>query len=204
MASPLIFHHVPGTSFLHRVDPRWKLAAYLSVSFLAIAGPALYLVILALLIIALHIGNRLNPLSVLKEARFLWVLAAFLLISRTLSMGFESGVLETARFTCLIFWTHLFLAATSNGEIRKAIEFLLRMLPKKQGKRIGLALSITLLLFPLFLDLSREILDAMALRRFGSKRSFQFLTKRFLLTFLRKALRMASSLSQALEIRGFQ
>jgi len=167
-------------------------------------GPSLYLVILALLIIALHVGIRLNPLSILKEARPLWVLAFFLLISRTLFIGFESGALETARFTCLIFWTHLFLAVTSNGEIRKAIEFLLRRLPKKKGKRIGLALSITLLLFPLFLDISREILDAMALRRFGSRRSFQFLTQRFLLTFLRKALRMASSLSQALEIRGFQ
>jgi energy-coupling factor transporter transmembrane protein EcfT len=105
-----------------------------------------------------------------------------------------------------VFWTHLFLLTTSNGEIRKAVESVfqwLPFLPRTLGKRIGLALSITLLLFPLLLDLSREILDAMALRRFGSRRSFQFLTQRFLMTFLRKALRMASSLAQALEVRGF-
>jgi len=203
MASPLIFHHSPGTSFLHRVDPRWKLVVYLSVSFLSMVGPGPSLAVLAFLTLALYALSHLHPLSVLKEARPLWVMAAVLLVFRTLSSGWERGALETVRFVFLVFWTHLFLACTSNGEIRKAAEFLFHFLPGKRGKQIGLALGITLLLFPLLLDLSREILDSMALRKFGARRSFQFLTRRFILTFLRKAFRMASHLAQALEVRGF-
>lgn len=204
MASPLIFHHSPGCTLLHRVDHRWKLVTYLSVSFLYMLGPGLSLSILALITLTLYALSRINPLTVLKEGLFLWVLAVILLVFRTLSLGWDRGILETVRFVFLVFWTHLFLASTSNVEIRKAVEFLLQVLPGKRGKRIGLALSITLLLFPLLLDLSREILDAMALRKFGRSRSFQFLTKRFILTFLRKAFQMASNLAQALEVRGFR
>ncbi|MCX7788412.1 MAG: energy-coupling factor transporter transmembrane protein EcfT [Spirochaetes bacterium] len=204
MAPSLIFHHIPGTTPLHRINPRWKLIAYLAVSPLAMVSPPLYLGGLTLLTFALYIWIRLSPVSILKEARPLWVLAIILLTFRTLSNGIESGMLETTRFAWLIFWTHLFLASTSTGDIRKAIGSFLQILPKNLGKRIGLALSITLLLFPLFLDLSREILDAMTLRQFGSNRSFLFITKRFLMIFLRKAFRMAGSLSQALEMRGFQ
>ncbi len=204
MASPLIFHHIPGSTLLHRIDPRWKLCAYLSVSFLAMGGPILQLGILVFVTGALYIWIRLHPLTVLKEASPLWALAIFLLLFRTLSVSLESGILETARFAFLVFWTHLFLASTSNREIRKAVEFLFSFLPQRHGKRIGLALSISFLLFPLLLDLSREILDAMALRRFGSRRSFPFLTKRFIITFLRKAFRLARNLAQALELRGFR
>lgn len=204
MASPLIFHHLPGSTLLHRADPRWKVVIYLTVSLVSMRGSLPYLGILSIATFVLYVWIRLNPFTVLKEARPLWALAVLLLIFRTLSAGFGSGALETARFAFLIFWTHLFLASTSNGEIRKALEFLFQCLPEKQGKRIGLALSITFLLFPLLLDLAREILDAMALRRFKARRSFQFLTKRFLMTFLRKAFRMANTLSQALEVRGFQ
>jgi len=203
MASPLIFHHSPGPSFLHRIDPRWKLVVYLLVSLFSMVGPGLSLAILAFITLALYTLSYLNPFSLLKEACPLWVMAAILLVFRTLSLGWDQGVLETVRFVFLVFWTHLFLASTSNGEIRKAVEFLLQFLPGKRGKRIGLTLSITLLLFPLLLDLSREILDAMALRKFGARRSFQFLTRRFILTFLRKAFRVASHLAQALEVRGF-
>jgi hypothetical protein len=47
MASGLIFHHHPGKTILHTLDPRVKLPGYLALSLIGIAGGKVTLVILA-------------------------------------------------------------------------------------------------------------------------------------------------------------
>jgi energy-coupling factor transport system permease protein len=203
MASGLIFHHLPGKTILHTLDPRVKLPGYLALSLIGIAGGKVTLVILAGCIGFGYTLGHSHPAIVLRSGAPFWILVGSLFVFRSLFIGLESGVLETLRLVLLVFLSHLFLSVTSNSELQKALRYYLSFLPKKTRERFVLSISITLLLLPTLVDLAQDIRDALVLRRFKGSRPISRHVKLFSSVFFRKAFRLASELSEALEVRGF-
>lgn len=191
-----MFHYIPAQTFLHRLQPVYKIIAYLIVSILAMLGHPHLLVGAYGGMILLYFFTRLSLGKVLQEAKVLWVLFGLLLVFRSITSGGLAGLSEALRFLFLVLWANVFLSTTSISEILKTFR-------KVFGPKVALAVSLTLLLLPLLLDLSGEITEALALRKFSSRRSFLFLVQRYAGVFFRKAFRLAALLTEALEIRGF-
>lgn len=215
----MIFHYIPGNSFLHRLDVRIKLvivilftAAILSTSFTG------------LLIFSLLYGMTLRLIcfpvkKLFKEIRYFTLLILIVILVRSISIkgkllwsclffsiyekGLISGLLFGWQLILIILQNIILTAVTSVSDINKALEWFLKPIPFIPETVVATMISLTVVLVPLIFDEAQEIMDAhksrnCQVRKGIIKRITVFSYSLFLKTFLR-----AGEIAMAMEARCF-
>lgn len=192
--------------YLHRDSPVHRLPAGGKLLALAVGATLSMFVadpwtlVLALVpCLALFPLARLPWSAALDQLRPLLPVLVLLFAVQALFAGWEDGVRITARFALLILMSALVTLTTRASDMIDTLERALgvfRPLGLNAGK-LSLMLALTIRLIPVLLDLIREIRMAQSAR--GADRSPHAL----LIPLMVKILRMADSLGDALEARGY-
>jgi energy-coupling factor transport system permease protein len=141
-----IFSYMPGTSFLHGLDPRTKLVAVMFLGALSFkAENFMCIVALFLLFLALALISRIPFKSFTGAIRPMWLFIAFIFLAQLFLSGgkpfetffflqpslkgLEKGAELAARFILLLLFAALLTASTSPSAITAGIERLLRPFP---------------------------------------------------------------------------
>ena len=229
MLEKMIFgRFIPGTSFVHRLDPRSKLTfvfLFIVAVFLA-NNTATYAILLGFTLLVIFSSrirlyfllNGLKPILFLIVFTFLMHIfftreGALLLDWKFLKIyeeGLRQGVFISIRFLVLVLMTSVLTLTTSPIAITDGIEDLLG--PFKRIKlpvhELALMMSISLRFIPTLMDETDKILKAQLAR--GSDISTGSIKQRvravipLLVPLFVSAFKRAEDLAVAMEVRGYR
>lgn len=219
------FNYLPGTSFLHSLDPRTKLLGVMHFSLLLFREEGLVgmggfagLFLLLALGSKLRLGfllRSLKPLAFFIGFIFCMQLfmsgdkASFSLSSfRPTLEGLKLGSLLSLRFSLLLLYTSLLTATTLPSQITNGIERLLRPLPLKifgvSSFELASMMNLSIRFLPTFLENATTIREAQLARGLDFKCGFFKGATALALPLLKKSLRSAEEVALAMESRCYQ
>lgn len=220
MAQLNIFHYSPGTSPLHRMDPRIKLGLLVGVSVAVnlISGTWGLTLIGAFLVIAVGISGL--PLRVLiRELRHYGWIILLILGGYSLEMpirpstafpflginlqGLLRGILIVWRLTMIMILGLIVIGTTPSGRIRDTLEWLFGLIPIFPAARIGMMFSLTISLIPVVFDQAAEVLAAQQARCVELRKNPAQRISLFVRPFVLRVLARADEMALALEARCF-
>lgn len=198
----------PGCSFVHRLDPRSKLAVQIAFATAAFAHTDPHgLAVLSVLTVAILVDARLSPLAILVEFRFF---LPFLLIAPVFA-GVVWGppwfsptaavqpALSSYRVLLVLFVSAAYIRTTPVRDSRAAIE---RLVPGRIGRFLGIGVALCFRFLPVLQsDLSRSRAAMQA--RLGNERSLTDRIRIVAVAGLRRAFTRADRLERALRARCF-
>jgi len=182
------FAYRPGTSMLHRLDARMKLALVAAASLISLHlnFPALGLLSLPVLTVAA--GCRRSIRIQLAELRWIGLLLAFVFVARALSTGggaavfslmglgitgegLREGSLGCLRLALIFLIGAVFMATTRSSEIKAGIQWFLKPLPFVSAERVGTMLSLLVRFIPLIFEEVSRASDAQRARAVENRRN---------------------------------
>lgn len=213
------FGYLPGDSFLHRRDVRFKLASSLmSVTALAAAQPA-GLALFALGLAALAYASGLRAARFARELRYLGVFLLLVLVSRSLTEpgdplwrwggvtatreGLTAGALVVLRLILLAGTGLLFVATTRHTAIRAGIQWLLAPVPGVPQARVALMVGLMVRYLPQLHDILLRHGEALRARDGGRRLPPGRYLRHLALPVVRRTLLSADQLAVALAARGW-
>ena len=221
----LILSYVPGTSPLHKLDPRTKLVALMVTSILIlqiVTFSKLVLFIAFFVLLAYLSGVRtgvfvhsIRPMLVFFTFIFLMHLLMTegtpifqIGIIRPTFEGLTMGTLITTRFVLLILFASLLTATTRSTMITNGIERLLRPLPLKSfglsSFDIATMMSLSIRFVPVLLDNARQIRHAQIARGLDIRHNMFRTASTTITPMIRESVSTADELATAMESRCYQ
>ena len=217
MAELNLFRYCAGDSPLHRMDPRCKLIGLILISLTVSAAQRLSAVILVSVFLAWNFRrSRLRWAILGLEIRRFGFLLAVILAARSWGnagsaaglpgfsrAGFVAGLLFDWRLVAVLVAGLLLVATTPLTELRKALLWFLRPLPRAHAARLGTMFGLTFALVPLLLEQADAVREAQAARGSESVRNpFRRLIS-LAWPILRETFRRADELILAMEARCY-
>jgi biotin transport system permease protein len=216
----IVFHYLPGDSFLHRWDPRCKFFGLLLVTAVLIQFSIFWFLLDSILLGALFFLSRLPFRLFFEEFKF-WVifLSALFLFQILLTPGGRfsffpwlpigkegllQGGLTSWRMGLMIGYALLFTAVTRPRDLCGALVWILKPIPFLPERRIGLMVSLTLRFFSRISDQVEDV-RAAHLARLGDRNHNPFRKAKFMaLPILRRSILDVEEVAFALVARGYQ
>lgn len=221
----LILSYIPGTSPLHKLDPRTKLVTLMVTSILVLRTttfPELGLFAASFILIAYISGvgtgvfvRSIRPMLVFFV--FIFLMHLFLAEGKTIFQigvvrptfeGLIAGTLITARFVLLVLFASLLTSTTRSTMITNGIERLLRPLPLK---RFGLSsfdiatmMSLSIRFVPVLLDNARQVRYAQIARGLDSRHNMFRTVSTTIMPMVRESVSTADEMAIAMESRCYQ
>ncbi len=224
-----IGQYFPGTSFIHKMDPRMKIiASVLYIITLFVASRPLGLALGVIMVVLMYLISKISGKMIIKSLKpvvpiiiFTGILNLFFFSGPTeplVSFGFlhiyregiAMAVLMAVRIMCLIAGTSLLTYTTSPIELTDAIEVL--MGPLKRFKvpvhEIAMMMTIALRFIPTLIEETDKIMNAQKAR--GADMESGGLTQRakalipILIPLFVSAFRRADELALAMECRCYR
>lgn len=203
-----MMRYEPGTTVLHRLDPRTKLLfqAQFAVAAFAHTSPRGLAVLTGLTLVVLGVA-RISPLTAVIEFRF----ALPVLIAGPILAGLTLGppwfAVEQAEFPTYASYRVLLLLLVSTAYVhttpvrdsRAAIQWLV---PGKPGQFLGMSVALVFRFVPVLLDDIQQAREAMQ-ARLGTELSLATRIRLVATAGLRRADARADALSLALRARCF-
>jgi len=219
MAQLTIFSFRPGTSLLHDLDVRFKLAFLVLISFASLKAAPLALCVLTFVLIALIINVRLPVKVIAKELRYFFFLLLLVFIARALTTpgsalvqlksvsitleGVYGGILVCWRLLIIIIMGFLFVSTTRIMEIKAAVGWFLNPLKFIPAKRVATMMSLVMRFMPLILDHAKETADAQRARCVENKKNPLYRLKKLTIPLMRRTFENADNLAMAMESRCY-
>jgi energy-coupling factor transporter transmembrane protein EcfT len=210
MAEINILHYQPGTSVLHRLDPRLRillLAVYITVLF---SHTSLSLAVFPLFLLRASLSAGLRWRFYRRELRvfgFLGMIVFFTRAAAYFSQGpwavILHGGLPAGIFLLVVWMGILFAALTDPDELYSVVRWLLEPIPGIPAGRIAARTGMTLVLLPLFLDTVHEIREARKARGIELRRNPAVWICSMVNPLMEKVLIHMEEFSLALEARCF-
>lgn len=221
MAELSLFRYVAGTSRIHRMDPRFKLAAVMLLSVAAgLANHLFKLVGLTLFLIVITAVAEISGKMIIGELkRFAFFLLAAVLIQAWGSPGtppltgghwlgltwegLGMGLVYAWRLAAVLLIGVLFTGTTRVARIRDAVFWFLQWIPGVPADRVATMFSLILTLIPLVFNQAALIQEAQVTR--GSETVTNPLRRLRYLAWpvIRQTLRRADALVLAMEARCY-
>ncbi|TQQ82862.1 energy-coupling factor transporter transmembrane protein EcfT [Halonotius terrestris] len=200
--------YTPGSTIVHRLDPRTKLAfqfAFALVAFGTLTLPRL----VGLFVIGLgclHLAD-LSIRAVLRAYWFVLVVLALGPLIAAITLGppwlrLDPAVVSlrsVARIVPILFVSAAYIHATPIRETRAAIQ---RTLPGRVGQLLGVGVALTFRYVPVIRADLRRVRDAIRARN-GDTRSLRERSQRLTVLMVVRALRRSDQLAVALQARCF-
>lgn len=220
MAELNVFGYRPGSSPVHRLDVRCKLASLLLLTAaVAVAGPAAIAPLsLGLLLLWGVPRIPLRRLGAEMAAFALFLLLIFAVraavtpgeplirwgavtITRE---GLQAGVLVVWRLAMILALGLLFLTTTRPAHLKAAVQWLLRPVPFLPARRAATMVGLVVRFIPVLHQQIGETRNALAART-GNQRPLSLRRMRYLvLPTLRRVVLAADQLALAMTARGYQ
>ncbi|HLR55025.1 MAG TPA: energy-coupling factor transporter transmembrane protein EcfT [Pseudogracilibacillus sp.] len=224
----IVGQYVPGTSFIHRLDPRAKLLIiFFYVIFVFFANNVWSYALLTLFVLVTIISTFIPLRFIAKGLLPVWFLILFTFLLHlfltkegpavfelgTFSIhlgGIQMGLVIALRFLLLILMTSLLTLTTTPIEITDAIESLLHPLKKVKFPvhELALMMSISLRFIPTLMQETDKISKAQASRgvdyRTGKLKERLKAIIPLLVPLFVSAFKRAEDLALAMEARGYQ
>jgi energy-coupling factor transport system permease protein len=214
------FFYNPGSSIIHKLDPRTKLLSLIVYSVLIVYAVPYTLIMITALLTTCLLLERLSFITVLAGIKPFLPLLFLVFVAAALSRGggaggivgkelLESGALSRLkwgivhgalvswRLLLLILLTTAVLASTRIGEVRKAVVSLTR------SHNLGLMISLTLGMVPLILRTAADIKEAQKARSIGLCRNPARRIKLFVLPLFFDIFHRSDDMSAAMEARCY-
>ncbi|GGF34999.1 energy-coupling factor transporter transmembrane protein EcfT [Halobacillus andaensis] len=224
----MIGQYIPGSSVVHRLDPRTKIAIiFFFVVIVFFANSVMSYGLLTLFAVGSAFATRIKVRYILKGLKPVWFLIAFtfllhLFVTRegeviATVLGWDlyreaviQGATISLRFFLLIMVTSLLTLTTTPIEITDAIEHLLGPLKKVRFPvhELALMMSISLRFIPTLMQETEKISKAQASRgvdfRTGSFKDRIKAIIPLLVPLFVSAFKRAEELAMAMEARGYK
>lgn len=211
MAEIEILHYHPGSSPLHRLDPRLKILLMLLYITVILTGSAACRAGTTLLML---IGSRtagLHPLAFRRELKIFGVLAGVIFISRFVgaipAAAPEAAALAAGaaawKFLLIVWLGILFTAVMDPVEFHSVVRWLLRPVPGIPAGRLAAQTSFTLVLLPRLLDAAHEIREARRARGIENRKNPRRRLRTLVYPLFEKLLTDMEEFSLALEARCY-
>lgn len=213
-----LFSYFPGTSILHRFDPRLKMAAVIGLSVTVFLSESTGLLLLTILMSALLYlsGYPLLKRQNLRQLRGILLFALLIFAGRALvpeaagsgtAAASREGLLEGIRgaWRLLLFAAAglLFTVTTTAIRMQDGIVSVLRPVPFVPEQKIAVMISLTITFVPLIFTVAHEVLDVHRSRGINlKKRPFRG-TYLFTSHVLAAILQYTDDLSTAMESRAY-
>ncbi|MCF7914399.1 MAG: energy-coupling factor transporter transmembrane protein EcfT [Spirochaetaceae bacterium] len=210
MAEIAILHYHPGSSALHRLDPRFKVLLMLGYIAALFAGYWMHYLAVTLLLTTASISAKLHPHSFKRELKVFLFLALIIFTSHffaSLQRGYETALQEGLflgwRFMLIVWLGILFTAVTEPSELHAVVYWLLRPIPGVPAGRLAAHASLSLVIIPLLLDGVHEIREARKSRGIDHCRNPVKRFRSIMNPLMEKLLMQMEELALALESRSF-
>ncbi|MCQ1534112.1 energy-coupling factor transporter transmembrane protein EcfT [Methanosarcina sp. KYL-1] len=220
-----VFSYVPGTSLLHRLDPRTKLAAVMLLGVLTFRAEsftgigALFVLFFTLALLSgvpLKVFARaVRPMVLFITFIFLAqlfftegeALASFGALQPSLE-GLENGTRIASRFVLLLLFAAVLTASTNPSAITAGIERMLRPLPLRwlgvTSFELATMMNLSIAFLPLLFERVERTKAAQAARGMDFGKSPFRSIPALAVPLLRGLVRDAGELALAMESRGYQ
>ena len=199
----LAFHYTPGTTALHRADPRLKLAAmFLMGPAVFLSNPPILTAIAAAAAVAVA-AARIPVGTLFSELRAFGLLLLLIVGGRWAADSLTSGLLLGLRFSTVVGLGLTLAATTSVGELRGVIRWALAPIPRINAGRVSTMLSLAVLFIPLLLDELEAVRSAQASRAGGLERNPLRRARRQAAALLLAGLHRIAEVTDALESRCY-
>jgi energy-coupling factor transport system permease protein len=219
------FTYIPGTSLLHRLDPRTKLIGVMLASILIFRSGSfsemlsigsIFLIILFMSSISIKVVlASIRPMLpilffiFLIHIFFTEGIAFFSIYGVTATYeGISKGSLITLRFAYLLMFASLLSASTAASLITAGIERLLRPLPLKilgiSSFDLATMMSMSLHFVPLLYSNFQDLKDAQLSRGLDMRRNPFKAVYSLMVPSIRGAFRMADGVAMSMESRCYQ
>jgi energy-coupling factor transporter transmembrane protein EcfT len=226
VAQILTFHYRPGSSILHRSDPRLKFLIYLAWNLsLAASGLGAAAAGLGFLLLA-GILLGLPMLRIARELRsFIWIFIISWISRVHLSgaailhplpgflpafgipydaAGAREALRFMAQFSAALFSTHVLMSTTALSDLQEGLFRLIRPVNRKFAWRISTMIRIMLTAIPQLLDSGSRTADALKMKSVVARRHPLRYLRGMGISLLRSVDRLAGGYSASLLIRGWQ
>lgn len=220
-----IFSYVPGTSFLHTLDPRTKLAAVMLLGILVFRTESFFGIgILFALFIALASFTGLPTGIFFRAVRPMLLFIIFILLAQLFFTegkvlasfwilqpsieGLQNGLRLSARFILLLLFAALMTASTDPSAITCGIERILRPLPLRwlgvNSYELATMMNLSIAFLPLLFERVERTKAAQASRGMYFGRNPFHSVPALAIPLIRGIVRDAEELALAMESRGYQ
>lgn len=212
-------HYRSGSSVLHRLDVRMKLAllAVFSAVCLHVSGTGLLL--LGLPLLAAVLIRRGVPSFHSWELRWLGLLLALVLVARAVSTegtavlslgtisasreGLVDGMKVCLRLILVFLMGSLFVASTRPGDVKAGVQWFLKPLPFVPAERTATMLGLILRFIPLIFEEVSRTTDAQRARAVENRRNPVYRMVTFGIPLLRRIFETSDRLVLAMEARCY-
>lgn len=220
-----VFSYVPGASFLHKLDPRTKLAAVMLLGILTFRTESfLGIGVLFAFFFALTSFSGLPARVFFRAVRpmllfitFIFLAQLFFTEGRVLASfwilhpsieGLQNGLRLSARFILLLLFAALMTATTDPSAITCGIERILRPLPLRwmgvNSFELATMMNLSIAFLPLLFERVERTKAAQASRGMYFGRNPFHSVPALVIPLIRGVARDAEELALAMESRGYQ
>jgi len=213
MAGVTVVGYLPGTSILHRLDPRTKQFLVMYLGSCCLLGHELFLAIMTSVIFSLA-PKSCWPFRLLRELRFfllflsgLFVVRAFELDPRWLPRTDLQQLVSALRFCwqllLVVLLGVMLVYTTGTKEIRAGMIWWLKPVPFINEQVMATMIGLLIRLMPLILFQALEVTEAMKARNIENRRNPFYRFVRFTILLFRRAFARGDELVDAMQARCY-
>jgi len=204
----------PGSSILHRLDPRTKQILVMIQSTACFVGNEYYLTAISLCIAYCLVKSTLRPAAIMLEIRYFlfFLLFVFLVRAVTISEHYVPAVsiplVEAALIFCwrlllIVMMGVLLISTTRTAEIRAALVWGLKPFPLINERAAATMVGLIVRFLPLMLFQAGEISDAMRARCVEERKNPVYRVTRFTIMLFRRSITRADDLVDSMQARCY-
>ena len=219
MAELTGFHYRPGSSVLHRLDVRMKLALLAVFSAACLHASSAGLLLLGLPLLAAALISRVVPSVPSRELRWLGLLLSLVFVARAVSTdgtavlsmgtfvasreGVADGLKVCLRLILVFLMGSMFVASTRPGDVKAGVQWFLYPLPFVPAERTATMLGLIVRFIPLIFEEVSRTTDAQRARAVENRRNPVYRMVTFGIPLLRRIFETSDRLVLAMEARGY-
>lgn len=204
----------PGSSLLHRLDPRTKQLILMLLSVASLWGGVPFLATASILMVLLFHLARLRVRRLLLEIRYFLFLLTFVFFVRAVSLNDQLSPVVTMeqtlvaltvcwRLLLVVFMGALLISTTRTGDIRAALVWGLKPLPFVNERVAATMVGLVVRFLPLILFQANQISDAMRARGIERRKNPVVRLTRFTITLFRRVFLRADELVDSMQARCY-
>jgi energy-coupling factor transporter transmembrane protein EcfT len=219
MAELTAFDFHPGTTLLHRFDPRFKMLCLVMISLAVLSAGFLALLLLSGLLAGFMLLGRAPVGRAFWELRYFLLLLLLVFIARSLStpgtalvesrwlvvtrQGMLDGAQVCWRLVLIVATGFLLVATTGSAQIKAAVAHLLRPIPFIPHLKVAAMLGLLLRFIPVILNQAHETAIAQRARGVENRKNPVYRLTTFGIALMRRIFLDADHLALAMESRCF-
>lgn len=219
MAELTAFGYHPGTTFLHGLDIRLKIACMAAFSLTSLAAGPRGLLFVCMLLVGIISFCRVSFRAVIRELRYFILLVFFVFTARAVSMpgtvvfqvgfvqvtreGLFEGLMVSWRLVAVVLLGLAFIATSRPAEIRAAMAWFLKPLPFVPAQRVATMIGLIVRFVPVIFGQVKETAEALRARGIEKRKNPLYRIRKLAIPLAWRTFDNADKLVDAMDARCY-